>query len=101
VLIQSALDGYNATIMAYGQTGSGKTYTMIGEQGTPGIAPRAFKRLFELAEEGRSRQEVQVHCYMLELYNDRLIDLLRGTSNLEAEKLEIKRDKRGSVHVQG
>ena len=29
-LIQSALDGYAATIFAYGQTGSGKTYTMSG-----------------------------------------------------------------------
>ncbi|XP_018022795.2 kinesin-like protein KIN-14I isoform X1 [Hyalella azteca] len=100
-LIQSAMDGYNTTIMAYGQTGSGKTYTMIGEAGSPGIAPRAFNRLFELAEEGRARQEVQIHCYMLELYNDKLIDLLRGNSHIEPEKLEVKRDKRGSVHVQG
>lgn len=29
-LIQSAMDGYSATIFAYGQTGSGKTYTMSG-----------------------------------------------------------------------
>uniref|UniRef100_A0A6A7FXE9 Kinesin-like protein n=2 Tax=Hirondellea gigas TaxID=1518452 RepID=A0A6A7FXE9_9CRUS len=100
-LVQSAMDGYNTTIMAYGQTGSGKTYTMIGSQNEPGIAPRAFTRLFELSEEGKSRQEVLIHCYMLELYNDRLIDLLRGHCNGEAEKLEIKRDKRGSVHVQG
>lgn len=26
-LIDSALDGYSATVFAYGQTGSGKTYT--------------------------------------------------------------------------
>ena len=29
-MIDSALDGYSATIFAYGQTGSGKTYTMSG-----------------------------------------------------------------------
>ena len=29
-LIDSALDGYSATVFAYGQTGSGKTYTMAG-----------------------------------------------------------------------
>ena len=29
-LIDSALEGYSATIFAYGQTGSGKTYTMMG-----------------------------------------------------------------------
>jgi len=31
-LIESALDGYSATIFAYGQTGSGKTYTMSGNE---------------------------------------------------------------------
>lgn len=30
-MLESFLDGYNATIMAYGQTGSGKTYTMGSE----------------------------------------------------------------------
>lgn len=31
-LINSALEGYSATIFAYGQTGSGKTYTMMGKE---------------------------------------------------------------------
>uniref|UniRef100_A0A7S3DF59 Kinesin motor domain-containing protein n=1 Tax=Palpitomonas bilix TaxID=652834 RepID=A0A7S3DF59_9EUKA len=29
-LLDSALDGYSATLFAYGQTGSGKTYTVSG-----------------------------------------------------------------------
>lgn len=29
-LVDSCLDGYNATCFAYGQTGSGKTYTILG-----------------------------------------------------------------------
>ena len=33
-LIDSALEGYAATIFAYGQTGSGKTYTMMGSEST-------------------------------------------------------------------
>ena len=54
-LIQSAVDGYNVCIFAYGQTGSGKTYTMIGDrdQKYPGIAPRAFNRIFDLIHELR------------------------------------------------
>ena len=31
-ILDSALDGYSATIFAYGQTGSGKTYTMLGNE---------------------------------------------------------------------
>jgi chromosomal replication initiation ATPase DnaA len=31
-LIDSALEGYSATIFAYGQTGSGKTHTMMGKE---------------------------------------------------------------------
>ena len=48
-LINSALDGYAATIFAYGQTGSGKTYTMSGnendigkEDWTPGFNDGLF-----------------------------------------------------------
>ncbi|KAK3889374.1 hypothetical protein Pcinc_006626 [Petrolisthes cinctipes] len=100
-LIQSAVDGFNVTIMAYGQTGSGKTYTMLGSEAQPGIAPRAFRRLFHLIDKGRARCDVQVSAYMMELYNDKLIDLLKPMGRVENERLDIKRDKKGSVHVQG
>ncbi|XP_069181334.1 uncharacterized protein [Procambarus clarkii] len=100
-LIQSALDGFNVTIMAYGQTGSGKTFTMLGTETQPGIAPRAFRRLFQLVEGGKARYDVTVSTYMMELYNDKLIDLLKPITVTENERLEIKRDKKGSVHVQG
>ena len=54
-LVQSAIDGYNVCIFAYGQTGSGKTFTIIGDkaQNYPGVAPRAFQRIFELIEENQ------------------------------------------------
>lgn len=29
-MVQSVLDGYNATVFCYGETGSGKTYTISG-----------------------------------------------------------------------
>nr|XP_039257940.1 myosin-11-like [Styela clava] len=101
-LIQSAVDGFNVCIFAYGQTGSGKTYTMIGDgaQTQPGIAPRAFKRIFDLIDENKSKMKFEVSCYMLELYNDNLLDLLVGKGN-DSGKMDIKKDKKGMVYVQG
>ncbi|KAG5184840.1 P-loop containing nucleoside triphosphate hydrolase protein, partial [Tribonema minus] len=29
-IVDSALQGYNCSLLAYGQTGSGKTHTMLG-----------------------------------------------------------------------
>ena len=33
-MVESVLQGYNATVFAYGQSGSGKTFTMTGAPGT-------------------------------------------------------------------
>ncbi|XP_041465181.1 myosin-10-like [Lytechinus variegatus] len=101
-LIQSAVDGYNVCIFAYGQTGSGKTFTMIGdkEQKFPGIAPRAFTKIYELIEENKSKFSFRVYSYMLELYNDKLIDLYNKTKG-EPPKLDIKKDKKGMVYING
>ncbi|XP_059353492.1 uncharacterized protein LOC130691888 isoform X2 [Daphnia carinata] len=99
-LVQSAFDGYNVCICAYGQTGSGKTHTIIGDDIQPGLATRTFERIFQLTEDHQAQFDVQVSCSMLELYNDKLIDLLRLADQTEV-KLEIKKDKRGIVWVQG
>ena len=77
-LVQSAFDGYNVCICAYGQTGSGKTHTIIGDDQQPGLALRTFRRIFQLVEENATQFDIAVSIYMLELYNDRLIDLIRG-----------------------
>ncbi|KAL7561839.1 hypothetical protein ACA910_009677 [Epithemia clementina (nom. ined.)] len=52
-LLESFLDGFNATIMAYGQTGSGKTFTMgseahadIGVSENTGLIPRFMNDFF-------------------------------------------------------
>ncbi len=121
-LIQSAFDGYNVCIFAYGQTGSGKTFTIVGPADNPGIVPRcvgggwawaspelvadgvgacahrSILDIFMFAEQNASKFSVKVECYMLELYNDQLVDLLAdrvSTSSEDSERLDIKKDKRG------
>jgi len=63
--------------------------------------------LFEIIEREQQDFSVKVSCYMLELYNDQLVDLLAdgkgedGKKKDKAEKLSIKVDKKGVVVVQG
>ncbi|XP_046403786.1 kinesin-like protein KIN-14M isoform X2 [Ischnura elegans] len=114
-LIECALDGYNVCICAYGQTGSGKTHTILGggTEETCGLAPRTFSLLFELSNGGSSggnslrpaiTRDLTVSVSILELYNERLIDLLRIDGTGEAEQLEICRsggEIGGEVWVRG
>lgn len=64
--IDSALEGYSATIFAYGQTGSGKTYTMAGKEEiftndiyqrdpSEGIIPRAIHDLWNRISKRKDR----------------------------------------------
>ena len=110
MLIQSGIDGFNVCIFAYGQTGSGKTYTVNGTQDNMGIVPRSFMEMFNIKQkmEKDNHFEVNFECYMVELYLDKLNDLLVGgsknvnhTSTKNNDKLEIREDtKTGLVYIQ-
>eukprot|EP01083_Nonionella_stella_P005950 17178_1 len=79
-LITSVLDGYNVCIFAYGQTGSGKTYTMEG------INYRAMNELFSKINERKSNYKYQMKLNMVEIYNDKVKDLLATSNGNENEK---------------
>jgi len=99
-LVQSAIDGYNVCIFAYGQTGSGKTFTIYGDDENPGLTPRAMREVMRCIHRDSKKCSARMECYMLELYRDDLIDLLRPQgAGGDAPKLEIKKDKKGWVTV--
>ncbi|GAQ87147.1 Myosin-related protein [Klebsormidium nitens] len=101
-LIQSAVDGYNVCIFAYGQTGSGKTFTIYGTPENPGLTPRAMRELFEIMQRDGNKYSFALKVYMLELYQDNLQDLLLPKkAPKEPKKLEIKKDAKGMVVVEG
>ncbi|KAH8061987.1 hypothetical protein JL722_3950 [Aureococcus anophagefferens] len=91
-LVASAIDGFNVSLFAYGQTGSGKSFTMFGDRGDRGVVPRFCSSLFEkLARASPAKTTVAVS--MLEIYNERLRDLLVPYAR-DAPPLKL-RDARG------
>ncbi|CAN6229960.1 unnamed protein product [Urochloa humidicola] len=98
-LVQSAVDGYNVCIFAYGQTGSGKTFTIYGSDNNPGLTPRATSELFRVIKRDGNKYSFSLKAYMVELYQDNLVDLLLA-KNAKQQKLEIKKDSKGVVTVE-
>ncbi|KAK2967152.1 hypothetical protein RJ640_026543 [Escallonia rubra] len=98
-LVQSAVDGYNVCIFAYGQTGSGKTYTIYGSDGNPGLTPMATSELFKILKRDNKKFSFALKVYMVELYQDTLVDLLLP-KQAKRLKLDIKKDSKGMVSVE-
>nr|AMS24255.1 kinesin 14-VIa protein [Marsilea vestita] len=98
-LVQSAVDGYNVCIFAYGQTGSGKTFTIYGSEANPGLTPRATRELFSILKRDSNKFSFSLKAYMIELYQDTLVDLLLP-KNAKRPKLEVKKDSKGMVLVE-
>jgi hypothetical protein len=95
-MIDSAIDGFSATIFAYGQTGSGKTHSMSGSEDrlvqgqlspdTDGVIPRSAVYLFHrVAQRQRSDPNLRilVRASYAEIHNEVVRDLL-NTENQSA-----------------
>ncbi|XP_036100786.1 kinesin-like protein KIF16B [Molossus molossus] len=82
-VVKSAFEGYNACVFAYGQTGSGKSYTMMGNSGDSGLIPRICEGLFSRINETIRWDEASFRTEVsyLEIYNERVRDLLRRKSS--------------------
>lgn len=100
-LVSSIFNGFNACIFAFGPTGSGKTYTMQGpgtKHADAGIIPRAIKQIFRKAKHC-STGDVEIQVSFLEIYNEKLNDLLCAQNTTAA--LEIRENNAGNISVTG
>ena len=60
-----------------------------------------MEELFRLGKEAQKNgSQFTVTAYMLELYNDKLVDLLNNPK-AKPEELQIKKDEKGMVFIQG
>lgn len=116
----NCMKGYNGTIFAYGQTGSGKTFTIQGSSFIPsstnridqlslpqaclspsrGLTPRILHYLFNEIEKDKTRNgagvKYTVKCSFLEIYKEKVNDLLNPHSSLPLSK---RLDKFDLLHV--
>lgn len=98
-LLDSVLDGYNATVFAYGATGCGKTHTITGTAQQPGIIFLTMQELFERIEERKGEKHTEVSLSYLEIYNETIRDLLVPGGSKGG--LMLREDSNKSVSVSG
>jgi kinesin family protein C2/C3 len=104
------LDGYNICVIAYGPSSCGKTRTILGDieykNGridiqNHGIQLRALKQLFTIAHHRNDRFKDTFMLTIVEVYNERICDLLASTQTGECRGKvivsETKPSKRKSM----
>ncbi|XP_039982541.1 kinesin-like protein KIF9 [Xiphias gladius] len=105
-VVHGALDGYNGTVMCFGQTGAGKTYTMAGSTESykqRGIIPRALQEVFQEVEK-RTEHSFSVHLSYLEIYNEKLLDLLsplQDSPHLSPRGMVVMEEPGRGVFIRG
>lgn len=99
--VDDILNGYNGTVFAYGQTGAGKSYTMMGsdiEDDTgKGIIPRIIEQIFASILTSPSNIEYTVRVSYMEIYMERIRDLLVPHN----DNLPVHEEKSRGVYVKG
>ncbi|GEQ66977.1 hypothetical protein JCM33374_g640 [Metschnikowia sp. JCM 33374] len=75
-LLDSVLDGYNATVFAYGATGCGKTHTISGSPENPGVIFLTMEELYKKIGLVSDTRLCDVTVSFLEIYNETIRDLL-------------------------
>ena len=103
-VIAEVLKGYNGTIFAYGQTGAGKTYSMMGNMDSEdlvGVIPRASRDIFDSIRNAKEQAEYRISCSYLEIYNERLMDLLDPSPLEKKRDLKILESPQKGVYIEG
>ncbi|RZF40559.1 hypothetical protein LSTR_LSTR000438 [Laodelphax striatellus] len=104
-LIEMAVAGFSTTCFCYGQTGSGKTHTLTGPPGlfdrnpdpyseNHGLVFRSFMHLFRQLQE-RPETHFVLKASFLEIYNEKVIDLLNPGSSRKPLAVRWSKKTRG------
>lgn len=101
-VLNNAWEGYNCCLFAYGQTGAGKSYSVFGYGANKGIIPLCSAEIFKrIGENTDPQKSFIVKVSMIEIYNEKVQDLLIETNERPSGGLKIRENKDKSVFVEG
>nr|CAI5857802.1 unnamed protein product [Callosobruchus analis] len=91
-LVESFMEGFNATIFTYGQTSSGKTHTMLGSKMEDGLFDLVVKDIFDHVASKYDKKYL-IRCSYFEIYNEKINDLLDKSN----QAISIREDTKGNM----
>ena len=101
-ILENAWEGYHCCLFAYGQTGSGKSYSMVGYGANKGIIPISCDEIFKRIGENQEKDKTyEVQVSMLEIYNEKVQDLLIRPDKRPQGGLKIRESKVLGIFVEG
>ena len=99
-ILDNAWEGYHCCLFAYGQTGSGKSYSMVGYGANKGIVPISCEEIFKRISDNKEPSiHYEVEVSMLEIYNEKVQDLLVPINKRPPSGLKIRESKALGVFV--
>ena len=99
-ILDNAWEGYHCCLFAYGQTGSGKSYSMVGYGANKGIVPISCEEIFKRIGNNKDPSlHYEVEVSMLEIYNEKVQDLLVPINKRPPSGLKIRESKALGVFV--
>ncbi len=100
-VLDNAWQGYHCCLFAYGQTGSGKSYSMVGYGANKGIVPISCDEIFKRINQNQEKDKIyEVQVSMLEIYNEKVQDLLIPPNKRPSGGLRIRESKVMGIFVE-
>ena len=101
-ILDNAWEGYHCCLFAYGQTGSGKSYSMVGYGVNKGIVPISCEEIFNRIKSNTDPDKsYEVQVSMLEIYNEKVQDLLVPAAKRPTHGLKVRESKVLGIFVEG
>ncbi|KAH0793230.1 Kinesin motor domain containing protein [Histomonas meleagridis] len=96
-LLSDFFEGNDVLIFCYGCTNAGKTFTITGTNEKPGLIQRTMNFIVPQIISSSEKQKPKLTSSYIEIYNEKIYDLLSTAKN--PETLKLMNDKDGDIII--